>query len=99
MEELAIGKDLEEFLTKEGYKNLRVIPGRGVCGLMGFAYTVGLVWGIDKNGYCGRWCYPREKAVQAVMALSVWNGVGDPPFEWLKYKGNIEYWNPNVPET
>ncbi len=93
-----ITDELRAFLTKEGYKELKVIPGRGVCGLMGFMYTVGLVWGLDRYSYKGRWCYPREFAPQAVIALRIWNGEGDPLFNWIKYKGNTEYSNPNFIE-
>lgn len=88
-------EELREFLTKEGYHYLRVVPGRGICGLMGFMYTVGLCHGLDKGGYKGRWCYPQEKAMQALMCLAMWDGKDDPMGEWIKYKGNVEYSNPN----
>lgn len=50
-------KGLETFLEKEGYRGLKEIKNRGIVGLYRFIYTVGLVYGIDKNGYLGRFCY------------------------------------------
>ena len=79
------------------YEFLQEIPGRGICGLQRFIYTVGLVYGLDKIGYEGRYCFPLEKAQQAVIALQLWDGKNDPPFGWIKHKGRVgEYGNPNI---
>lgn len=80
-----ISEELKEFLEKEGYKELREIPGRGVCGVFRFMFTVGVVLGIDSQGYKGRYCYGSE--VQAMYAINTWDGIGDPPGNWIKYKG------------
>ena len=69
----------------EGYTNLKSLPDKGICGLYRFAFTVGLVIGIDDWGYYGRYCYHTKKEAQD--ALESWNGVGDPSGEWIKYKG------------
>jgi hypothetical protein len=78
-------KSLENFLLENGYENLREIPEKGVCGLMRFAFTTGLVIGLDEAGYYGRYCYSSRK--DAETALSNWDGNGDPEGEWIKYKG------------
>jgi hypothetical protein len=89
-----INPKLEELLKKEGYFDLREIPGRGVCGLTQFAFTVGIVYGLHAVGYEGRYCYPRMK--DAVVAFHSWNGEGDPSGPWIKHKGTVEYRNPNL---
>jgi hypothetical protein len=37
------------------------------------------------GGYKGRYCYP--SFAEAKSALLIWDGVGHPPGEWIKYKG------------
>jgi hypothetical protein len=76
---------LEKFLTENGYENLKEIPGRGICGITRFAFTTGLIIGLEDWGYFGRYCYDSRK--EAEDALSQWDGIGDPPGEWIKYKG------------
>jgi hypothetical protein len=77
--------ELKDFLTKEGYLYLKEVPGRGVCGIYRFLFTYGLVYGMDSMGYKGRWCY--DNLVTAILALNEWDGVGDPAYNWIKYKG------------
>ena len=77
-------------LESEGYFELRVVEGRGICGLQKFLFTVGLCEGIATNGfdtYDGRYCYPHEYTIDAVMALKLWDGKQDPKGRWIKYKG------------
>lgn len=80
-----ITHELEDFLIKEGYSHVREIPGKGVCGLFRFIYTWGLVVGIDSVGYKGRYCYSNH--TEALGAILSWTGEDDPPFRWIKYKG------------
>ena len=61
---------------KESYYHYKVIPGRGLCCLAPFIYTIGLLTGIDEDGYSDRYCYPREYAIDAVIALEIWDGKG-----------------------
>lgn len=72
-------------LESQGYVLIREIPGRGLCALHKFLFTTGIVWGLDDTGHKGRWCYPN--VVTAVVAYTQWNGIGDPPLNWIKYKG------------
>jgi hypothetical protein len=74
-----------EELQKEGYYSIREIPGQGLCGLMKFAFTTGLVIGMESWGYKGRYCY--SSAADAQKELDEWDGIGDPEGPWIKYKG------------
>lgn len=86
---------LREQLEQNGYFSLKVIEGRGICGLNKFIFTVGLCFGLDHVGFDGRWCYEHVHAVDAALALEIWDGKNDPPGRWIKYKGKYaEYWNP-----
>lgn len=75
-------------LEKLGFKELTYKEGRGLCGISGFLFTTGLCYNIDSDGtFEGRYCYPHEKTLEAVMSLKVWSGLGDPPGGWIKHKG------------
>jgi hypothetical protein len=80
---------LREELTKEGYINLRVIEGRGICGLREFIFTIGLCEGLTNIGYSGRYCYSKEQngLFNAILGLKLWDGKDDPTGPWIKYKG------------
>ena len=81
-------------LRAEGYYNIKAVPGNGVCALFKFAFTTGLVIGIDDIGYHGRYCYSNRQ--DAIDALNSWDGQGDPSGNWIKYKGEGgERSNPN----
>lgn len=82
-----ISTETMQMLKENGYYNIREVPGRGICGLTGFIFTVGLVEGLTEFGYSGRYCYPREKILEAVIAIEVWDGKDDPKGDWIKYKG------------
>lgn len=70
---------------KSEYECLRQVPGHGLCGLHKFMFTTGLVFGIDEQGYHGRYCYTQW--ADAWKALRAWDGTGDPSGPWIKYKG------------
>lgn len=82
-------------LAAEGYKHLRYIEGRGICGIRFFVFTIGLCYGLDETGYAGRYCYP--DLCTAITGLEAWSGVDDPKDEyWIKHKSSArEYRNPN----
>jgi hypothetical protein len=87
-----MNKELKEQLESEGYRELVEIPGRGICGLMGFIFTVGLCYGIDAIGYEGRYCYSHADSFHAVLALKEWDGINDPNGKWIKHKGKVGEW-------
>jgi len=77
---------LFDFLTNEGYFDVREIPGHGYCGLHRMMFTVGLFVMMDRGGYDGRYCYPDLRS--AIDGIREWDGVGHPPGPWIKYKGS-----------
>lgn len=78
-------EELKLLLEREGYFDLKEVPGRGICGLRKFMFTWGLLWGLDESGYRGRWCY--DNLAEPITALRIWDGIGDPKYKWIKYKG------------
>lgn len=80
-------------LETQGYNNFIEIRGRGICCLRMMAYTVGLFYGLDVVGYKGRYCY--ETMQEALEALKAWDGIDDPPGDWIKHFGNMSYPNPS----
>ena len=71
-------------LAANRYQGVRSTPCGGICGVQRFLYTGGLVVGLDFDSYRGRYCY--ETVEQALQALAAWDGAGDPPGKWIKYK-------------
>ena len=92
-------KDLIDLLTEEGepYREYTVIPGKGLCALCPFIFTIGIITGITEDtAYEDRYCYPREYAADAIIALKTWDGKEHPPGNWVKYKGRKgEFTNKN----
>ena len=86
--------ELIEYLDSQGYTHIKEIPGRGLCGFRDFMFTIGVCHDLDEDGFGGRWCYPRSRMVDALIVLDIWDGEGDPPGPWVKYKGSVEYSNP-----
>lgn len=79
-----MARDLIKLLEIEGFTHIRVIDGK-ICGIKRFIFTTGLVVGLNKISYDGRFCY--EHHSDAVAALNEWDGNGDPSGDWIKYKG------------
>lgn len=78
------------------YHKIKVIDGRGVCALQEFMFTIGIIYGLNELGYEGRYCYPKERMADAVLAYEIWDGKSDPPGPWIKHKGSVEYSNPEL---
>ena len=94
-----IDMDFLDELKKEGYKQLTYVKGKGICGVFPFAFTIGLVCGIEKWGYDHRYCYPHADAMIPLLQLVAWSQskeevVEDPQDEfWIKRKGAYEHGN------
>lgn len=94
-------QQLEEVAKKEGYFLLtwRKLQGREVlCGLLRFAFTVGLVIDIDETGYLGRYCFPDMiDAIEAIsnMPEELPDRIETMEGNWIKFKGHIEVSNEN----
>lgn len=93
-------KELIDKLESEGnhYYEYTVVPGKGLCALGSFAFTVGLIVNIGTHNYEERYCYPIGNVVDALLALKSWDGQGYPSGNWIKRKGYIEETNPNYKE-
>jgi hypothetical protein len=82
-----------------GYTNNKVVKLRGVdiiCGLMRFAFTTGLVIGIDDTGYIGRYCFhTKSEAERALRELTIIPSNLIIEGNWIKFKGYTEISNPN----
>lgn len=83
---------------EEGYENVKLVKIKGVptiCGLFRFAFTTGLVIGIDSYGYFGRYCF--NTRAEASNVLKHLESVPEDmmiPGNWIKFKGEIEFSNP-----
>lgn len=75
---------LKHWLKANGYWNIKILNGK-ICALERFIFTTGLVVGLDEFGKQGRYCY--EDKASAEAAIEEWDGIGDPPGPWIKYKG------------
>jgi len=93
-----IDKKFYDFLSTEGYFEMREIEGRGVCALGRMMFTVGLFCAMDYGGYGYRYCYGDLRA--ALDAIRKWDGVNHPPGPWIKRKGEDgELWNEGYNEN
>lgn len=70
---------------KSEYLGIREVPGLGLCAVRHIIYAASLFVGLDETGYRYRYCYP--SLFDALDALRVWDGQGDPPGPWIKVKG------------
>jgi hypothetical protein len=96
--------ELKEQLLADGYFHLKEVDGK-ICGLMRFAFTVGLmvnitldeVFGTSLSEYEYRFCYPYEKAEECLLDLKVYKYGEDPIGGWVKQKGSgIDRVNPAI---
>jgi len=87
-------EDLVHALLHDGYSCIALVPGRGLCGIGRMLFTTGLFIHLDYTGYHGRYCF--HTWYEAAAALIAWDGLSDPPGNWIKHKGGDgEYSNPN----
>jgi len=84
----------KEVIESLGYFSPKLLSTGEWAALGKFIFTTGLLVGIDEVGYRTRFCY--KYSTDALIALNAWDGVGDPPGNWIKEKGSIERNNPNL---
>lgn len=82
---MTITPDHRQYFIDLGYRNIRFIPSRGICGTMRMLYTTGLIVDLRTYAYAMRYCYAEED--EARIAVNNWTGEGDPPGPWIKAKG------------
>jgi len=90
-------KDFIEYLNAIGYENIVKIDNKW-CGLSRFAFTTGLLVGLDKTGYERRYCF--HNWAGALESLLIWDGKDHPSGNWIKCKGiyrgeAVDMANPN----
>lgn len=68
-----------------GYDHPKQLATEEWAGVRQLAYTGSLFIGIDSVGYARRFCYASLRA--ATAALAAWDGLGDPPGDWIVEKG------------
>ena len=88
---------MKDQLTQEraeelGYRPARVLPDGRCCGVMQMYFTTSLMVGMDEDQTFSRFCY--HSRAEAEEALRTWDGVGDPPGNWIKQKPE-DRMNPN----
>ena len=93
----SIAPELLAFLMEQGYSDMRLVPGLGVCGLHRYLYTCGIVVGLTAVSYSGRYCYASVQ--EAMGSFAAWDGQGDPPGAWIKYKGATERLGPGASDN
>lgn len=88
-------KEFIAIMRANGYVNVCKLPNGEFIGMMRMIYTTELFVGLTVDGYRGRYCY--EHAADVKKALLTWDGNGDPPGPWIKYKdGYGERVNPRM---
>lgn len=59
-----------------GYSNVRLVEGRGLCGLMRQAFTTGVFVNLEEYGHSGRICFDTWQ--DAELFLRDWDGKTHP---------------------
>lgn len=76
-----------EFIARmehEGYNAVRRLPNGIYAGCLQMIFTGRLVVGLHETGW--ERCYDYESLLEAIAALALWDGSGDPPGLWIKEK-------------
>lgn len=80
-----MNQEFLDMLAENAYEEVRLLPTGEYAALRKMMFTYSLCHGIDWCGISERWCY--QTKVEALVALSRWDGVGDPPGMWIVHKG------------
>lgn len=72
-------------MKANGYQYIQKLQNGEWIGVAQFIYTTGLCVGLNEFSYRGRYCYANVR--DALFDASTWDGIGDPPGPWIKYKG------------
>lgn len=101
---MKLTEEVRTILEEDGYLQLREVDGV-ICGVMRFAFTLGLmvnikldeVFNMSLSEYEYRYCYPYEKSVECLNDLAVYKYGEDPIGGWIKQKGSgIDRVNPAI---
>lgn len=67
-----------------GYTPARVLPDGRCIGVMDMVHTCDLFVSMDERGMTTRYMYHTRG--EAELALKSWDGLGDPPGNWIRQK-------------
>lgn len=70
--------------------DFKEVEHKGLCAIHRYLFTYGIVTNLTEHNYVDRWCYQTYEEAQ--IALKYYNGIGDPPGLWIKYKGLQGEW-------
>lgn len=76
----------------EGYLALKTLDTGEFAAVVPQLFTFALIV-FDEHTIRKRWCFERKD--EAFMSIEEWEGVGDPPGNWIKQKLPVERMNPN----
>lgn len=105
MDNIILTPSFKEILDNEGYFEYKEVNGK-VYGLYKFAFTVGLMCDLKLDSLFGgmlivtykhRYCYSYANLDECLLALKVYEGIGDPIGSWVKQKGGgVDRVNPDI---
>ena len=82
-----INRERDEY----GYLDTRITQAGVELGLMPLAFTIAICVDVNRDPlglpYKYRFCYPKERTIEAVELYSRWDGLGVPSGKWTKVKG------------
>jgi len=67
-----INETIKEFLERQYYTDITILPGDNICAIHPFIYTWGVCYGVNFDGYKGRFCF--DSLVNAQGFLRGWDG-------------------------
>ena len=81
-------QDFNSLMEEWGYIVWRKMPDGSINAVQKYLFTFGLMVGVDPlnpiMGWKTRFCY--GNLGDAMLALTNWDGTGDPPGLWIKQK-------------
>lgn len=83
-------QQLLDYLSQEGYTDLRVLEDGSIVGVLKMLYTYGTVVDLDKYGSAGRVCWPTyEQAAHFARTMKTIDEMPPPGYTALKRKSDI----------
>jgi len=80
-------KQLQAFLTDQGYKNLRYVQGT-LCGTQRMFTTTAIIIGLTEQSYERRYCF-QDHNEAPLMLLCMKDVIHHPSGNWIKVKGRM----------
>jgi len=71
-----VHETIKEFLERQFYTDVTILPGDMACAILPFIHTWGVCYGITYKGYKGRFCF--DNLADAQGFLREWDGVTQP---------------------